>query len=267
MQNFVRIGWTALGHACMVCALLSPAWAQEPATNDLRDRLRRVEVSRDAAEKQAAALQAALMRVEAALAASRQQFTDAHLQAKQLREDTQFFTVRAASLLATGEELAESAALARYSADMRAARQQYEEVARGLAAAAEQVDAVLAALPADRAEAYGNVIRQQLTETRQHLEELGRILPDNKEALPPPAAWRVLTTSDELQVVVVNAGRDQGIRPGQVLEIVEGGGDGSRLQVIEVRDSICAATVVSGQLRHITPGAELKRLPGTVRKQ
>lgn len=73
-------------------------------------------------------------------------------------------------------------------------------------------------------------------------------------------ACKVLDTSVELGVVILDCGSTRGIVPGLtfVSSSSAGPGMGCRLQVIEARPGVCAAAVVSGDIAAMKPGTEFK---------
>ena len=74
-------------------------------------------------------------------------------------------------------------------------------------------------------------------------------------------ACRILDTSPELGVVILDCGSTRGIVPGLTFvssSSSAGPGMGCRLQVIEVRPGLCAAAVVSGDIATMKPGTEFK---------
>jgi len=70
---------------------------------------------------------------------------------------------------------------------------------------------------------------------------------------------RVLTVNDDLQIVVLNAGLDDGVNPGSVWVLTSDSVIKARLKVIESRSAISAAIPVNGSLGDFAPGIVLKR--------
>lgn len=73
-------------------------------------------------------------------------------------------------------------------------------------------------------------------------------------------ACKVLDTSSELGVVILDCGSTRGIVPGLtfVSSSSAAPGMGCKLQVIEARPGVCAAAVVSGDIDAMKPGTEFK---------
>ena len=69
---------------------------------------------------------------------------------------------------------------------------------------------------------------------------------------------RVLAVNDDLQVVILDGGSRNGLRPGFHWCLIRDGKVLARLRVIEVRVAMSAAVVVQGSFTAIGPGAVLR---------
>ena len=66
---------------------------------------------------------------------------------------------------------------------------------------------------------------------------------------------RVLAVNDELNVVVLDAGRAQGIRLGSSWQITNQREQVTTLRIIELRQSVCVGMITEGKLATVIPGA------------
>ena len=69
---------------------------------------------------------------------------------------------------------------------------------------------------------------------------------------------RILAVNDELQIVVLDRGFNDGVRQGMTWRIVSGEEVLARVKVIEVRAALSAAVVTDGKFKAVGPGAETR---------
>jgi hypothetical protein len=70
---------------------------------------------------------------------------------------------------------------------------------------------------------------------------------------------RILSVDDELQVAVLDCGSEDGVRPGMVWHVLHDGKTLAKLRVVEVRPTLCAVTLETGQLRYLAPGLVVRK--------
>jgi hypothetical protein len=256
--------WQMVVGLFIVCALFSEnlyVYGNEVPESELTVRLQEVEVARQAAEEHAMSLNAALIRTESALAAMRKQFSESHIEAQRLREELAAWNIRAANLLVNEEDLPDSHVLARFADDAEHAQTAIGQAYKDLVTFKGYLGSVLDAVGGPERETYRQLLTDKLDLVFDDLRRAEQFFNPEPiaDSATPSGELRVLTVNDELQVVVISAGRLQGVRLGQLLTIREGRARDTTLRVIETRQSLSAAMVEEGSLRQISPGTPLTR--------
>ena len=261
---FVKLQWTAGRGLFTVCALFFGnlfVLSNEVPEAELAVRLQEVEVARQAAEEHAMSLNASLIRTESELATLRKRFAESHLEAQRLREELAALNIRAANLLVNEQDLPDAHVLARFLNDAEEAQKAIGQVYKDLVTFKGYLGSVLDAVGGPERETYRQLLTEKLELVFDDLRRAEQFF--NPEPIADSAApagdLRVLTVNDELQVVVISAGRLQGVRLGQLLTIREGRARDTTLRIIETRQTLSAAMVEEGSLRQISPGTPLQR--------
>jgi hypothetical protein len=70
---------------------------------------------------------------------------------------------------------------------------------------------------------------------------------------------RILSVSDELQIAVLDCGSDDGVRPGMLWQVLHDAKSVAELRVVEVRPTLCAVTLETGQFRYLAPGLVVRK--------
>jgi hypothetical protein len=263
-EKFSEMQWTTTVGLFMVCALFSGnlyVFGNELPESELTVRLQEVEVARQAAEEHAMSLNAALIRTESALAAMRTRFSEAHIEAQRLREELAALNIRAANLLVNEEDLPDAHVLARFADDAKHAQTAIGQAYKDLVTFKGYLGSVLDAVGGPERDTYRQLLTKKLEIIFDDLRRAEQFFnPESiTDSATPSGDLRVLTVNDELQVVVLSAGRLQGVRLGQLLAIREGRAKGTTLRVVETRQTLSAAMVEEGSLRQISPGTPLTR--------
>jgi hypothetical protein len=270
-EFFVNLKWTGSRALLILQALFFGnlfVFGNEASESELTVRLQEVEVARQAAEEHATSLNAALIRTESALAAMRKRFSEAHIEAQRLREELAALNIRAANLLVNEEDLPDAHVLARFLEDAEQAQKALAQAYKDLVTFKGYLGSVLDAVGGPERETYRQLLTEKLELVFDDLRRTEQFF--NPEPIADSAApegeLRVLTVNDELQLVVISAGRLQGVRLGQLLTIREGRARDTTLRVIETRQTLSAAMVEEGSLRQISPGTPLTRMLATENK-
>jgi hypothetical protein len=263
-ENFWEMKWTTRVGLFMVCALFSGnlyVYGNGGPESELTVRLQEVEVARQAADEHAMSLNAALIRTESALAVMRKRFSEVHIEAQQLRKELAALNIRAANLLVNEEDLPEAHVLARFADDAEQAKVAIGQVYKDLVTFKGYLGSVLDAVGGPERDTYRQLLTEKLELVFDDLRRTEQFFNPKPiaDSATPDGDLRVLSVSDELQVVVISAGRLQGVRLGQLLTIREGRARNTTLRVIETRQALSAAMVEEGSLRQISPGTPLTR--------
>lgn len=242
--------------SCLCAAL---ACAQEPTAPEIFDvglRLKETQVALGAETERAARLERENAALRKELEQLRSRYADLYLQSRQQRLETQDLELRVAHLLTDHRELDAGLALARA---VRALRE-VGSAQRDLQVAAEEFGNYLASVlevlqPSDTLKGqierrYQAVLRAaEATQPPLPLLVAGR-----GSANPAERVCRILTRNEELHVVVLDAGRDAGIRPGATWHVLVDGRRTADLKILESRSNVSAALVTRGSIQQIGPG-------------
>lgn len=114
------------------------------------------------------------------------------------------------------------------------------------------IDSVLDDVPTPRLATVR--IRYKLDELRRQAKRTSTIAARQDETAKPIGSSRVLTVNDDLNVVVLTVGSDQGVRNGLLWRIKIADDKHVDLKTIAVRPSISAAFVIDGAINDVVPG-------------
>lgn len=254
-QGFLRSLRAFLFSVTAVCG-----WS---ADEECRVKLREVELARELAEEEALTANVALIRTRQTLEDVRARLATAQVEVAELRDELSLVRVQVGSVLVTDERLGQAAVLARFLKETRQAQRAYQQAYDDLLACKRVWEALLDSLAGAEKAVYQQQFDAKLEVALLSLRRAEQYVHIKKEGdgkQDADAGLRVLAVDDELEVVAVNAGRNNGVRIGQVLAIAEGKAQGASLRVIEVQPTLSAAIIESGRFEHIATGAPLIRV-------
>lgn len=213
-------------------------------------------MARQAAEQRAAELSAALQRARNGLDQMRRQNAELYLKCRQLQQELTGVRLSVASMLDGPGNASLGQTLADAVGTVEGVRAEQKKLCSDVRAFGRYLVTVLDVLQPSEA------LRLEVSEKYAVLVEAC----DRLDQLPPSVAGRggdregrlesrVLAVNDDLQVVILDAGTDRGVRPGTTWRLLKRGKAVARLKVVEVRRSVSAAVPEEGRLRDIAPGA------------
>ena len=249
-DNWKTVASVAILYVLCLACLVSNA---EQPIRDLQFRLQEAQVARREAERRAAELHADLARTERQLAGLRTRLEESRRQANEFR-DLEFSV---ASLLTGQADHTETLSAALSAVEDVETRRQ--TLGLMLESFTKKLSSVLDVLQAS------DLLRQEVTagvsEFRTEIERPVRALPSvagRGGANPTMPACRVLAVNGALQLVVLDAGLDRGVRHGMNLTITNPDRTVVRIRVVDVRSYISGAAVTHGTLNAVGPGAWAK---------
>lgn len=235
------------------------AGAQPKAPQDagvLALKLKEAQVARLAAEQRSAQLDAAIQHLETELEGLRRRYCDLYLQSAQQQQQFADLELAIAGLLAGREDVVSGRALSRALAALDKAQSTQHKLSDEIRDFGVYLDSVLDVLQPSE------VLRREVTE---RFAALTKAAQRSIQPLPSVAGrgggdlerqgCRVLAVNDDLQIIVLDRGADDGLRQGTHWRVMNDGKLVARLRVIEVRPSISAAVVVNGGFKAVAPGA------------
>jgi len=221
--------------------------------------LKEAQVARRVAEERRAEISATLLRSEVELEQLRERYAELYLESRRQRQDLEGLELRAAGLLADRQDIASGRALSRALNALVVLRDSKLRLADQLREFGVYLNSVLDVLQPSEA------LRQEVTERYTKLvSDVARsakplpIVAGRGGEEPEQRTCRVLAIEDELQVVVLDRGSDGGVRHGMFWTLVRDKRAVASLRVIDVRESISAAIVVSGSFKSVGPGVRLQ---------
>ncbi len=250
-----QIRLAIVGASCLWT--LSPP-AQGQSAEETPRRLQEARIARESAEARNRELAEALARSRRELVKIRVRYADLFLASQEQRDDLERLELRVAHLLNDrGDARAEELAAEAFRSMDQVQQRQYRmaELIRGFGV---YLDSVLGVLRAS------DTLRQEVEERYGEIREAAvRTL----KPLPLVAGrgrWkssggkcRILALNDDLQLAVLDCGRDRRVRPGSEWQVYRDGEPVARLKVIEVRTRISAAMIQDGSLDAIGIGDEV----------
>jgi len=213
-----------------------------------------------AAEQRCIELEAALARAERDSAALQRRFAELYLESHDQAQQLEQLRLRIAGLLSDHQDVDKGRAFAEVLAYLDTALKDHLQLYSGVREFGRHLETVL-----DVLEPSAGVRR----ETTERFAALLKLV-DRLERMPSLVAGRggetnrerregrILAVNDELQLVVLDVGSADGVRPGTEWDVVDGTRVVGRLKIIESRPGLSAAVSISGSLREIAPGMQAR---------
>lgn len=268
MRNICMAHWTKGFLAAILATfrIAVPAFGQEANHEEkLATELRQARIASQAAETRYLDATAALQRQREEAEKARHELAKAYLELKELRDRDAALHLQAASVLASQARLDEAAASLQCLRDLRESNRRLGELYQQLQDYQRTVEAALelGGIPSGSPER--DLLAGKMQLLLRQVQESER-LTALSVAVPAPAdRCQVLSVNRELAVAVLDAGREQGLRPGSIWTVPAPAGDALQLRIVEVRQTLSAALVLAGELDEVRPGAVATRQqPGGV---
>ncbi len=258
-------GWTSAVPLTILCALcfgwLTLSAADEaPRTSELQARLDEARLARDAARLEVTQLRSELGVVRGQLDSVRRQYADLLQKARSQADALTELRVEITQLLIDAGGAGDGEYVVQVLDALDQMRRQHAGLYQGVRQFGEYLEAVLEVIQPSE------VLRREINGRFQRLvREIDRL-----ERMPSLVAGRggnetrvrrqcrVLAVNDDLQVVVLNAGRNDGVYPGSVWFLARDSVIVGRLSVIESRPAVSAAMPIEGDLHGFVPGAVVR---------
>ncbi len=198
------------------------------------------------------------------LAELRQSYADLAVKAERQAVELAGLKLRIAHLLVDDPGKAESSTLFNVENKLRRTRDLHRRLYDDVRKFGKYLEQMLQAV-IPKNEIYQNMIDRYARVIREvdRLEKMPSLVAgrDGSNKLSS-AGYRVLTVDDDLQIVVLNAGRDSGVEPGSKWVLLEDSIIQGRLAVVAVRSIVSAAILIEGDLSKIEPGTVVHPAPG-----
>jgi len=219
------------------------------------------ELARRAAEQQTVSLAAALAEAEHELAQLRQRYVALQLEARQLLDKQEQFRLQAASLLLEHDNLASGRALNETLDAIEDLRVAEAELCRAAREFDKYLDSVLEVMKPSQ------VLRQEIrgrynTVLRacDRLEQVPSLVAGRDGRQNGSDECRILAVNDDLRIIVLNAGSQDGVREGARFTVQIGDDkEAATVRVLEARVSLSAAVVEKGRFKVLAPGMAARR--------
>ncbi len=214
------------------------------------------------AEKRAFQSDANLRVISENLDKCRSDYSNAYLELAAIREKIAFIKLRAANILVNREDIDAEQAVMRLIADLNGLKFIHAKIIRELTKFRQQMNAVLDVLDADDT-VLGSKLNLSLDSIFRSLSEAGGFYFGDSPFGATDADindTRVVAVNGDIGVVVLNVGRQHGVRPGTTWAIEGPDRRSPEIKIIEVRHRLCAGHPVAGRLRDVSPGARAKQL-------
>ena len=234
--------------------------AQEPLKDEDAARRQEKKIEAKALKARCLQLQAALLRTEKELESVRADFTQAYLELKKLQTQTAALRLKAANVLANQADLEKAQTLRLLLKDMQELNAVHKRLHRELLTFSRYLESVLDVLDKDGSTELRKKLNSRLYLLLKTVQEAERLsnLGGRQPAKATLMASRVLAVNEKLGVVVLDIGRKQGARLGS-LWTVQLKRKTAKLKIIEVAQSLSAATVIKGKLAWIVAGMPARR--------
>lgn len=241
------------------CLCAARTCAQEPNAPKVFDvglQLKETQVALSAEKERAVELEQANAALRKELEQLRSRYADLYLVSRQQRQEQQDLDLRVAHLLTDHREIEAGQALARAVRALREA----DSGQRDLRVAVEEFGTYLASVlevlqPSDtlksQIERRYQVVRSTAEATKNPLSIL---VARRDSGNPAERVCRILSLNEELQVAVLDAGSDAGVRPGATWHVLVDGQRTADLKILETRPNVSAALVIRGTFQQIGPG-------------
>jgi hypothetical protein len=257
--------WTTAIPITILCALcfdrLTLSAADEaPSLSGLQAHLDEARLARDAARLEVTQLRSELGVVQGQLDSVRRQYAELLLKARSQAEALTKLQIEITQLLVGAEGTSDGEYAVKVLDALGQTRRQHAGLYQEVREFGEYLEAVLEVIQPSE------VLKREINGRFQRLvREIGRL-----ERMPSLVAGRggnetrvrrqcrVLAVNDDLQVVVLNAGRNDGVYPGSVWFLARDSVIVGRLSVIESRPAVSAAMPIEGDLHGFVPGAVVR---------
>ncbi len=242
---------------CVLFQAILPVRGADSPNAEQAARFHELEVARQTAEDRCLELNARLVRTEKELDQARKQLADALLETKRLRGDLQAIKLKAANVLVNHQDLSEARVLAQVHVNLRELGSAHQQLYRYLLDYKQSLESVLDVLDSGNNSSLRQLLQRQLElifyqfGEAQSIADTTAANDNGTNALTST----VLNVNENLAVVVLDAGRMQGIRIGSSWQVTNNRGSKTVLRIVEARHSLSAALVVEGNLNQVTPGA------------
>lgn len=223
---------------------------------DVQLQIQELRLAREAAEKRAVELEAALAKARRDLRQLRSRYADVYLQSQERNRRLETLELQAAHLLVDRQALAKGDTASEALRTLEDVLQAHAALTTRIQAFQTYLNSVLAVLePSD-------ALRREITAryealkraAEQTVKPLSRVAGRGKRNLEA-GTCRVLAVNDDLQVVVLDAGYADGVRQGSRWQITREDQVVARLRVIELRANMSAALLSDGRLENIGLGS------------
>ena len=260
MKKISDCGWTTpiwalmLSTSCFAVLVFPLFGAEQPGSGQAVE-VREAQIARQAAEQRCAELAVQLVRTERDLEKERQRNAELLLQARRLQETVDQYNLRVAGLLTDQGSADTAQAMAKAVAALetrQGVQQQLCGKVREFKAYMASVLETLRPSEALKKEILGRYA--ELTKACDRLELLPPLVAGRGGEVRTPKECRILSVETEQGIVALDAGMDAGIRPGMTWRVFDGDRQVAKLQVVEVRPTLSAATVLEGSVHRLAAG-------------
>jgi hypothetical protein len=250
MQSFDWKPAWRMGMLCALCLFSALSAGQE---QDDPQALRR---QLDATEKQLTEVRASSVRAEGDLEALQARYAELYLEARDMANELEFMRLRMASLLAGDLDDAGQAEAASLAAYVNQALASHQALYAGIRDFGQYLGTVLDVLqPSEglRREITGRyAVLERTVDRLQRMPSLVAGRGGQEDRIR--RAGRVLAVNDELQIIVLDVGSDDSVRPGGTWRIVDDRAAVGLVRIIEVRPQFSAAVPIEGPVKIFSPG-------------
>ena len=264
-KKMLKLGWTRAVPLTILCALcfgrlMLSAADDAPREGDLQALLDEARLARDAALLEVTQLRSELGAVRGQLDSVRRQYAELLLKARSQADALAELQLEIAQLLVDGGERRNGDYAVQAFDALGQIRRQHAELYQGVREFGEYLGAVLEVIqPSEVLEREINDRFQDLVREIDRLERMPSLVAGRGGNEPRVRRQcRVLAVNDDLQVVVLNAGRNDGVYPGSIWFLTEDSVIVGRLSVVESRPAVSAAMPIEGDLHGFVPGAVVR---------
>lgn len=182
-----------------------------------------------------------------------QRYVELYLKNRELQNELDFYRKMMALFCEPGESLQNVAGKVKLLEKMYDEQLDREEILRELRAIGRQLKILIN--ESKLTEQAKHLLTQRIDSLLQNTtRKLSQNKQDNEEL---QGELKILSVNEELEVAAVNCGSSFGLKPGMFLTSTERGKK-VVLQLIECRSNVSAVVVVSGRIKDLYPGMQLK---------
>jgi hypothetical protein len=233
--------------------------AQEEPTGDAASRLREARLAIEVAENRYLEANAELLSTRKELERVRTRLAESQVALARLSEEITALRLQAANLLVNPEDTQAAGALAQASREFEEVHGLAQDLYRQLLDYQRGVEAALELQAAPPDSPMRQLLSGRLAIALKKVQEIDRLSGGGPSKLAGNRdECRILSLNEALGVVVLDQGREQGAKPGA--QWIGGGTEPEiRLQIVEVRAGLSAATLLNGRWQDLRPGMTLAR--------